>query len=43
MSKGRLRFDAGAWRIVGPLRPAGTLAPPGDKSIAHRVLLMAAL
>ncbi|UCE01677.1 MAG: 3-phosphoshikimate 1-carboxyvinyltransferase [Candidatus Latescibacterota bacterium] len=43
MSESRLRFDAGTWRIVGPLRPAGTLAPPGDKSIAHRVLLMAAL
>ena len=32
-----------AWWIRGPLGVRGTLAPPGDKSIAHRAQLLAAL
>src|SRR5262245_52757189 len=32
-----------AWWIRGPAGVRGTLAPPGDKSIAHRALLLAAL
>ena len=32
-----------AWWIRGPLGVRGTLVPPGDKSIAHRALLLAAL
>ena len=32
-----------SWRIAGRARVDGTLAPPGDKSIAHRAVLLAAL
>jgi 3-phosphoshikimate 1-carboxyvinyltransferase len=32
-----------SWRIVGPARVDGALVPPGDKSIAHRAVLLAAL
>lgn len=31
------------WDIRGPLEFAGSFAPPGDKSIAHRAFLLAAL
>ena len=31
------------WHIRGPLEFAGTFTPPGDKSLAHRALLLAAL
>jgi len=33
----------GAWRLRGPARVEGVVEPPGDKSIAHRAVLLAAL
>jgi len=38
-----LRPEGNAWRVRGPARLQGVLAPPGDKSIAHRAVLLAAL
>jgi 3-phosphoshikimate 1-carboxyvinyltransferase len=32
-----------SWKVRGPLHVDGVLRPPGDKSIAHRALLFAAL
>jgi 3-phosphoshikimate 1-carboxyvinyltransferase len=38
-----LRPERNAWRVLGPARLRGDLAPPGDKSVAHRAVLLAAL
>jgi len=32
-----------SWRIAGPVRVDGRVVPPGDKSIAHRAVVLAAL
>lgn len=37
------RDAAAAWRVRGGDRVDGTLRPPGDKSIGHRAVLLAAL
>ena len=38
-----IRHDGDAWIVRGPVVPRGVLTPPADKSVAHRVLLLAAL
>ncbi len=40
---GVIHHEADAWSVRGPSGVRGILAPPGDKSLAHRVLLLAAL
>lgn len=39
----RGRDAAAAWEVRGPCRVDGRLRPPGDKSIGHRTVLLAAL
>ncbi len=43
MSEAAIRVLDDAWAISGPLVFAGSFAPPGDKSIAHRAFLLAGL
>ena len=39
----RIRLDGDTLVVDGPVVLAGTIRPPGDKSVSHRALLMAAI